>query len=238
MGGIAVGLIAGIVAYMLFIRLRPRRKPPSQTYYDHPYLSRDDSTRPLKARTPAASTIGAYTVAPSTLGTTSSVARSSHAYALETPPSTRNIELPPLTPPLEPLRPSRSTGRDRNTTVEPYTVAQSEAGSRSSHMPYPADIKRPLPPSDTPQASGSRDDAESTTSGSTGAQFALHRTPSAASRAPTYVARTPPPPRGRRSRGPTAVIDEAELEFPPQYGNHTADPSLNYAPDLSSGARF
>jgi hypothetical protein len=54
------------------------------------------------------------------------------------------------------------------------------------------------------------------------------------SRAPTYV------PRSSQLRGGAQVAEESGVnEMPPEYGRHTADPHLKYAPSiLSSGNRF
>jgi len=238
-GGTALGLILGIISYILFLRFRPRQKPPSQTYYSRPYFSRDESTRPLKTTAP--STIGTYMVAPSTLGALSSLADSPSlgGALLTTTPSALNIELPQLSPPppLVPLRHSSQTSSRRSNqthpSVEPYTVPPSEFGRAQSQ--YLADVKRPFTPNDAPLLSG--EDSDPFAAGS------VSRRVSVASRAPTYVPRTPPPPRrarGSHSRGAVVPSNETEdePELPPLYGHHTTDPSLNYAPETSSGARF
>jgi hypothetical protein len=159
-----------------------------------------------------------------------------------TPPS-RSSDLP-----LEPVRPPRSSVR-RNRSVEPYTVAPSEtesissrSQSRSSHNQshsshYPLDVKRPLPTSpDATASTFSGDDTASLASSSTPSR---RRPLSIQSRAPTYVTVSRP----SNLRGTVIAVNETDEEpipdQPPEYGRHTTDPSLNYAPSvLSSGNRF
>ncbi|KAJ3497255.1 hypothetical protein NLJ89_g10372 [Agrocybe chaxingu] len=242
-GGTIFGLVVGFLAYFVFLRLR-HRKPPSQTYFQRDYFSREDPTRPLKSTTPAPSTI-----APSGfIGRTGSPSLSSIPLAMT--PSTRLTDLPPLTPPLEPVRRGREPHIQRHRSVEPYSMFPNETGT--AHQPL-TDIKRPLPPSNVSLFS-SEDLAESVSMTSSSANSTPQRTPSTHSRAPTYVPRVTRSPASRtRSRAPTRAnaavagadfdngpIQELEIpDLPPQYGTHTADPSLNYAPSiLSSGNRF
>ncbi|KAF9524983.1 hypothetical protein CPB83DRAFT_860361 [Crepidotus variabilis] len=256
-GATCFGLLAGLAAYYFFMRLRrPRRRAPSQKYYSHPYLAQDD---PFKAlRTPGTSVIG--TTAPSLAHTAvpRSPTTASDATALMTPHS-HSSELPLLTPSTEPLRPLRpnsaqhtylsgqSTRSRLHQSVTPFTIAPSESSSSTSA--YPLDVKRPFQPDDsmsttTRDDSTARDDSVSLTS-----TTQLQRALSARSRAPTYVADPPPhsiPPSLPASPNPRLVRSSQRVhtvapseEFPPQYGNHVADHSLNYDPNiLSSGTRL
>ncbi|KAF8959905.1 hypothetical protein BDZ97DRAFT_1835516 [Flammula alnicola] len=78
-----------------------------------------------------------------------------------------------------------------------------------------------------PSESGdvSRDDAASFASSSSNSR-SNPRPLSTHSRAPTYV------PRSQLRGAAHAVNETAVPEMPPEYGRHTADPSLNYAPSL------
>ncbi|KAF8959211.1 hypothetical protein BDZ97DRAFT_1838645 [Flammula alnicola] len=208
-GGTFFGIAVGILGCLIFFKLQHRRRPPSKLYFGRDSFSRDSPTRPLKA--------------PSSLMPSSSV------------PSSPTVASMPLTStsalrvsedqglPLDPVplrRPPRS-----HRSVEPYTAFPSEAGSTQTQ--YPADVKRPLPASDV-----LRDDAASLASSSSNSR-SNPRPLSTHSRAPTYV------PRSQLRGAVHAVNETAVPEMPPEYGRHTADPSLNYAPSiLSSGNRF
>jgi hypothetical protein len=255
-GGTCFGLLAGILAYILFLRVRkPWRKAPSQKYLEHPY----DPGRPLRTGTPNGSIIGGI----STIGHAASLSQSPRSASETLLPMTPPSRMTDSPPPLEPLRPvrapsrqfstthSRQSSRSRlNTSFTPLSES-SEATSSRDQLQYPTDVKRPPRPDESPLLS--RDESSSIISGSTRTTSptpALHRSTSTRSRAPTYVADpppmplTPPPPMprptrsARGSRGAQAAFRIQE-EYPPQYGNHTADHTLNYDPNiLSSGTRL
>ncbi|KAF9546115.1 hypothetical protein CPC08DRAFT_716089 [Agrocybe pediades] len=156
-----------------------------------------------------------------------------------TPPS-RSAELP-----LQPVRPVRHSVISRNTSVDTHTLARSETETVSSQTQsqsvstnYPLDVKRPIV---TNQSSGdsvlSSDDSASLVSSSSNLVPVRprNRPISVHSRAPTYVPRSTSNLRGVVIQ----ELDDSASELPPMYGQHVADPSLNYAPSiLSSGSRF
>lgn len=218
-GSIIFGIAAGISGYLVFLRLRRRHTPPSQADFVEKF-ARNRSLR-------AASSFVSASIAPSSSLAPTSPTQSSIPLAITIPATRSSVlaEAPPprnLSPPRRPPRSHRS--------VEPYIIPPTDVGAPNR---YPADMKRPLLSSDI--SVGSRDDTSSLASSSSNSQSnSLSRVLSAQSRAPTYVSRT------TRLRDVVNAINETDTpELPPEYGRHTTDPSLNYAPSvLSSGSRF
>ncbi|KAH9484840.1 hypothetical protein JR316_0001742 [Psilocybe cubensis] len=257
-GGLFFGVAAGALAYFAYLKfIRRRKKSPSQSYLATAYASGNNPSRPLTAP----SLIGGSTIvtrtAPSIVSSMPTLAMP--AMPLPTTPPTRSAELP-----LEPVRhPSSVRSRRPNRSVDPYDLSiRSDAESvasrgqssiaptlvsnnnnNSSSNNYPLDVKRPLPPS--PGAVDTSFGADTTAESMVSSSSYITHTPSpprgrpvsVQSRAPTYV------PRSTNLRGAAHTINETEDgemgELPPEYGRHTNDPSLNYAPSvLSSGNRF
>lgn len=134
-------------------------------------------------------------------------------------------------------RTTHTTYTTENTHQLPPPSVVSSGAPQTKATEYPLDVKVPLPTA-SPDTSAdvsivSRDDVASQISSSSRGRR-LPRPVSVQSRAPTYV------PRSTPLTGPDHVIDEDVVpDVPPEYGRHTNDPSLNYAPNvLSSGNRF
>ncbi|PPQ96162.1 hypothetical protein CVT26_004797 [Gymnopilus dilepis] len=233
-GGVFVGAFAGILGYILLMRvLRKRKFSPSQSYLASAYAARNNETRPLRGA-PSTISYSAYS-AP----TISSMPISTMpAVPLPSTPPPRSMDLP-----LEPVRHGRPSVR-RSPSFDPFAASSdtesvfSRAQSQPPSTDYPQDVKRPLPPSPGPTASLS---SETTSLSSSSNSVSRRQRPlSIQSRAPTYVTVTRP----SNLREPVRAINETEddqpsPDVPPEYGRHTADPSLTYAPSiLSSGNRF
>lgn len=221
----------GALCFFVLARFKTKGRAPSQHFFDseryRDQAARDSPTRPLKAP-------------PSTIGHSTSISAFSTAQS-ESAPTVNSIPLTPTTllspvrhsdaPPLprNPSTPPRPR-RQRSTSREPYMAVPNDA---SPSLPeFPPDIKHPIPSNDV--SFFSRDDTESLASSSNTHARSTTRPLSTHSRAPTYV------PRSSQLRGTVQRIEEAETpEMPPQYGRHTEDPHLKYAPSvLSSGNRF
>ena len=178
----------------------------------------------------AASSFASASIAPSSSLAPTSLTQPSIPLAITIPDTRSSVlaEAPPpgnLSPPRRPTRSHRS--------VEPYIIPPTDVGADSGPNRYPADRKRPPLSSDI--SVSSRDDTSSLASSSSNSQSnSLSRVLSTQSRAPTYVSRT------TRLRNVVNAINETDTpDLPPEYGRHTTDPSLNYAPSiLSSGSRF
>ena len=195
-----MGLAIGVLAYILFIRVRRRRKrSPSQNYFASQHFS---STKPYKAPSIVISTISPSSVPqrtyqhissptqtqnpeppmPTSLGFsrtnsyTPSLPTISDASAISysTNASRTARDLPGV--PLEPLRPSRETGSHLSHS-EPSVITTSDSGSVTEQNHFPLDVKVRLQPFSTP------DDAESVASYNSYARSNR----SNLARAPTYA---------------------------------------------------
>lgn len=225
-GSIVFGIAAGIIGCLVFLKLRRRHRAPSQADFGDKF-SHSSPFRSLRA----ASSFGGTSLAPSSSLGLASPTLSSIPLAPATPP-TRLFALPESSPPPRQQSPPRRPPRGHR-SVEPYVIPPSDISADSILNRYPADVKRPLRSSEITVTSG--DDTSSLASSSTGSQSnSLSRALSTQSRAPTYVSRT------TRLRDVVNAINETDVpDLPPEYGHHTTDPSLNYAPSvLSSGNRF
>ncbi|KAF8805177.1 hypothetical protein BYT27DRAFT_6668872 [Phlegmacium glaucopus] len=228
-GGTALGLLIGILVYILLIRVRRRReRAPSHNYFASQYFS---STKPYKAPSIVPSTITPslqplrpnQPASSSAFNPASSV---SHSSTFTRPSScspslpmsvsssfshqtSRNREPPEL--PLEPLRPNRRS-TPRPPLPEPPMTPSSDRGSVQEH--FPPDVKRQPPPSSVP------DDAAYIASSSSNVRLP----PSS----PAYSQH--PLPRQ------VYVIDETEVaDVPPEYGRHTDDTTCT--PSIISSGR-
>ncbi|KAF8907856.1 hypothetical protein CPB84DRAFT_1767736 [Gymnopilus junonius] len=235
MGGVFFGALAGILGYIIVTRtLRKRKYSPSQSYLASAYAARNNETRPLRGA-PSTISYSAYS-AP----TVSSMPISNMpAVPLPSTPPPRSMDLP-----LEPVRRGHPSVR-RAPLVDPFATSSetgsvmSGANSQSQSTDYPQDIKPPLPPSPGPTASLISSETTSLSSSSSNSSPRRQRPLSIQSRAPTYVTVRP-----SNLRETVRAVNETEDEgptpdVPPEYGRHTTDPSLTYAPSvLSSGYRF
>lgn len=262
------GIVAGVAGVLLVMRFRKRRQAPSDRYFGGaPYYARDRPLK--APSTIAGSVIAPSSYIPFTPTASSIPLMPSSTSNLGLPPSPppplpplvpnrrqharqRSNNTLASTSPSEAAtttthrtRSTRThathTTNTTHTTHATHSTQQSTPSVVSSGAPqtkateYPADVKVPLPDS-SPDTSAdisvvSRDDAASQMSSSSRGR-PLPRPMSVQSRAPTYV------PRSTPLTGPDHVIDEVP-DVPPEYGRHTNDPSLNYAPNvLSSGNRF
>lgn len=235
MGGLAVGFAAGLFAFYVFFRVKNRRRAPSQQFFasnrNRDYSAADSPTRPLKAP-PSTSTLGRSTSFGAVSSVPSDSTHTTNSIPLTPTTAARHSVIPRPPLPQIPVMPNqRNSRRQRSASREPYAVVPTDASPMRTE--YPADIKQALPPSDT--SIFSRDDTESLASSSNTHIRTTGRPLSTISRAPTYV------PRSSHLRGTAHTIEEAEPtpELPPEYGRHTDDPYLKYAPSvLSSGNRF
>jgi hypothetical protein len=268
LGGIVAGIIAGVSGVFLFMRLRKRRQAPSDRYFGGaPYYARDRPLK--APSTIAGSVIAPSSYIPFTPTASSIPLMPASSTHLGLPPSpppplpplvpnrrqhTRQRSNNTLASTSPSETGTTTTNRTRSTRTHATHTTRTTHTTQDTHQPpppnvpsseapqtkateYPVDVKVPLPTT-SPDTSAdisimSRDDAASQVSSSSRVRR-LPRPVSAQSRAPTYV------PRSTPLTGPDHVIDEDEVpDVPPEYGRHTNDPSLNYAPNvLSSGNRF
>ena len=232
-GGLAVGFAAGLLAFFMFFRVKNRRRAPSQQFFNsnrnRGYSAADNATRPLKTA-PSTSTLGRSTSFGALSSAPTDLTHTTNSIPLTPATAARNSGVPRPPLPQIPVMPiQRPAQRQRSASRERYTAVPTDGSPMRTE--YPADIKQALPPSDT--SIFPRDDAESLASSSN--TRVASRPASTISRAPTYV------PRTSNLRGPAHTIEEAEPtpDMPPEYGRHTDDPYLKYAPSvLSSGNRF
>ncbi|KDR67772.1 hypothetical protein GALMADRAFT_231683 [Galerina marginata CBS 339.88] len=255
LGSALFGVAVGILGFIFFKRVHRRRsRAASRSYLSAEYASRNNSTKPLRAGSITPSSVALFSPT-----ATSIPIPPMPAMPIPSTPPSRSSDLP-----LELVRPLRPSRR----SADPYRVDTESVSSRSqSNSHFPLDVKRPLvsnqddtaslasssstptmrrpmsiqskAPTYVPRSQDNRGmPTTPTTPGTPSSSSSLHRSPSAQSRAPTYV------PRSSNLRGVIAVNgadeeDEGVPDLPPEYGRHTTDPSLNYAPSvLSSGNRF
>jgi len=226
-GGIFLGLAMGVLAYVVFTRVRRRRqRSPSQNYFASQHFS---STKPYKAPSIVPSTIAPLSApqrtyqqivtstqnpepqnpeppTPTTLGfsrsssyTPSLPTISDSSFSHHTSRTVR--DLPGV--PLQPLRPNRVPSSQLSLS-EPSVTATSDSGSVTERNHYPLDVKLRIQP----------DDSASVVSSASNARSSLVR-------APTYASTSARHPRG------VYVIDETDEvpDVPPEYGRHTDDTS-------------
>ena len=238
-GGVALGLAIGVLALVLFKRVRRRRqRSPSQNYFASQHFS---STKPYKAPSIVPSTITPSSaprtyqqILSSSLAqipepenpepptpTASGFSRSS-SYASSvptTPDSTASFSthtsrtvrnLPGV--PLQPLRLNRETNSHLSVS-EPSVSGTSDSGTVTEQNHYPLDVKVRLGIQEQQQP----DDSASIISSST---VNANRS-SRLARVPTYASSSARHPRN------VYVIDENDEapDVPPEYGRHTDDTS-------------
>ena len=231
-----MGLAIGVLAYVLFIRVRRRRqRSPSQHYFASQHFS---STKPFKAPS----------IVPSTIGPLSTPQRT-YQQILSTQNPEQELQNPELQNP-EPPTPT-SLGFNRSSSYTPSIPTISDSASFSNHSSrtvrdLPGVPLQPLRPNREPSSdlslsgpsaiatsdSGSvteqnhypldvkarlqRDDSASVTSSSTS------NARSSLARAPTYASTS----TSRHPRGVYVIDENDEVpDVPPEYGRHTDDTS-------------
>jgi len=231
-------VVIGVLAYILFMRVRRRQRSSSQ---HHPARQAFSPTKPYEAPSAISSTItspsavdvqagpqqvyhppSSPTITSTSLEITRPSSYNSSFLASYLPPSlsthnsrtARDLSVVPL----EPLRPNRHPSSHQS-LPEPSIDASSDSASATSQSNFPLDTKIPLRSFTQP------DDAVSVASSPSNPRSSLGRSP-------TYARHT----SSRHPRG-VYVINETEVtDVPPEYGRHTDDTSCT--PSIISSGRL